>query len=147
MIIFITLVSVLVFIYAFKLSSIPRISRESFVIIYDTLAIIRDKNLSNEVREKGLQEASLKLFRAFLLITFSTTLTLGISFLPIYFAHLLGFVLIQDVIRFMSRWDVIALITFVIIFSYFLFGKIKFNLSASSQSMRQKMLLIKRLLT
>ena len=81
MIIGTALVSVLVFIYTFKLSGIPRITREVFVIIHDALAIIRDKNLSDEAREKGVQTAALKLFRAFLFITFRTVLTLGISFL------------------------------------------------------------------
>jgi hypothetical protein len=128
------LVSVLVFIYAFRLSGIPRVSRETLVVIQDTLAIIRDKNLSDEAREKGVQAASLKLFRAFFFITFRTILILGISFLPIYFAHLLGFVRIDDVTRFMSRWDVIALVSVVIILNYFLFGKTKPNFSAASQS-------------
>ena len=76
MIIVITLVSILVFLYAFKLSGIPRISREVFVVIHDTLEIIRDKNLSDEAREKGVRAASLKLFKAFLFILGQTKIHL-----------------------------------------------------------------------
>lgn len=134
MIIITALVSVLLFIYAFKVSGIPRISREVLICIHDSLAIIRDKKLSDEVREKAVQATSLKLFRAFLAITFRTILTLGISFLPIYLAHLLGFVQIENVINFMSRWYVIVLNSVVIILSCFLFGKIKSNFSSAFQS-------------
>ena len=119
------IVSIIVFICSFHLSGVVRVSTGVLVIVHGAFATIRDNSLDDETREKELQEASVKLFGAFISIIFRSALTLLLSFLPIWLVSLISFVKIEDVIYFLSRWDVILIASVIIVAGYIIRNRLQ----------------------
>ena len=84
-----------------------------------------NKQLDDDARERMIQDASLTLFKAFFSILIRSVIVLGCSLLPIWLAHWMGLVLIEDTIGFLSRWDVITITSVVIIGGYLLLMRAK----------------------
>jgi uncharacterized protein YhhL (DUF1145 family) len=119
------IVSIVVFFCSLHLSGVVRVSTGVLVIVHGAFATMRNSSLDDETREKELQKASVKLFGSFISILCRSALTLLISFLPIYLASLIGFVKIKDVIYFLSRWDVIASASIVIVAGYIIRNRLQ----------------------
>lgn len=125
MIISVALLSVFCFMTAFWWLKITRVGTQAIKTAQSAMATMGDKGLNDEAREKAIQAASIKLFKAFFSILIRSALALAISFLPIWLAHWTGLASIDAVIGFLSRWDVIVIISVVIIGGYFFFGRTK----------------------
>ena len=81
-------------------------------------AAIRDSELDDEAREKAVQRASLRLIGTFFSILGRSALTLLASFLPIWLVGLTDLAAPEDVISFLSRWDVMVIVTVVVVAGY-----------------------------
>lgn len=88
------------------------------------LATIRDESVSDEVTEKEVQRASLRLMSAFVSILLRSALALLVSFLPIWLASSIGLTATEDVLLYLSRWDVIAILSAALIAGYFMWLRI-----------------------
>ncbi len=118
MMVIVALVSVSFFLIAFWRLRIAQVGKESLKTSQSAFAAMGDKTLDDEAREKMIQGASIKLFSAFFSILIRSALALGISFLPIWLADLAGVVRIDTVLSFLARWDVITILSLVIIIGY-----------------------------
>lgn len=118
MIVAIAIVSTLVFILALHGLRVINIGRKVIVVAQRGVDAIRDQSLSDEEKEKTVQQASLSLAAAFGSIIVRGGLTLAASFVPIYLADRLGYASIEQVLSFLSRLDVIAVLSIVIIAGY-----------------------------
>lgn len=116
----IALLSIGVFLLAIRWLGVVRLARSAVASSQKAVDVLRDKQIDDRQREKELQNASLKLFGFFIGILWRSILALCASFAPILLASLLGLATIEDVIRYLSRWDVIAITTAVFVLGYFL---------------------------
>lgn len=112
------LASIGFFIGAFWVFGITRVGAGVLVIATGAIAAMRDKRLDDEVREKTVQRASIQLIGAFFSILIRSALAFLASFLPIWIASLAGLATIEDVLRYLSRWDVIVIASTVVIAGY-----------------------------
>jgi hypothetical protein len=118
MIVATAITSIGVFILAFWLFGVARVAASVLTTTRDAITILRDDSLDDLAREKKLQCASLQLIGSFISIFVRSALALVTSFLPIWLASLTGQVTIENVILFLSRWDVIVGATLVVIVIY-----------------------------
>ncbi len=88
------------------------------------LATIRDDSISDEVSEKEVQRAAIRLMGAFLSILLRSALALLVSFLPIWLANSFGLAATADVLLYLSRWDVITILSVAFIAGYLLWRRI-----------------------
>ncbi|CAB5122786.1 hypothetical protein D3OALGA1CA_2685 [Olavius algarvensis associated proteobacterium Delta 3] len=108
------ILSIIVFLCAFKFLGLERLGTEILASARSAAGVVRDPNLSDETREKELQRSSIDLFKSFFSILFRGVLCLVLSFVPIWLASLTGLAKMGDVIGFLSRWDVIIIATIII---------------------------------
>ena len=106
------------FIGTFWVLGIARVGARVLVIAKGAIATMRDERLDDEVREKVAQRASIQLIGAFFSILVRSVLAFLASFLPIWIASMADFATIEDVLRYLSRWDVIVIVSMVIIAGY-----------------------------
>jgi hypothetical protein len=125
MIILVALLSIFFFLVSFWWLKITRVGTQAIKTAQSAMETMRDKSLDDEAREKAIQGASIKLFTAFFSILIRSAAALAISFLPIYLAHWTGLATIDAVIGFLSRWDVIVIVSAVILGGYFILGRSK----------------------
>jgi len=116
--------SIAVFLFAFWLLDLVRVASGAIMIAHEALATIRDEALDDAVREKAVQAASIKLMGAFVSIALRGALALGASLLPIWLADLGGLAPGNEVIGFLSRWDVILIASAVIVAGYVLCARL-----------------------
>jgi hypothetical protein len=116
--------SISIFIGALWLSGVLQASRSALDTVQGAIAILRNEGLNDDAREQGVRHASLALFRLFASILMRSTLTLLVSTIPIWLADFAGLASSGDVIRFLSRWDVILIATGVITLGYPLMRKL-----------------------
>lgn len=112
------LASIGFFIGALWVFGIARVGAGVLVIAKGAVAAMHDKSLDDEVREKAVQRASIQLIGAFFSILVRSALAFLASFLPIWIASLAGLATIEDVLRYLSRWDVIVIASVVITAGY-----------------------------
>jgi Sulfotransferase family len=125
MIIAIAILSIGVFICALHLFGVVRVASGVLVTAQDAVTILRDNSLDDRTREKEIQHASLRLLGAFVSILIRSMLTFLASFAPIWFASLMGLVKIEDVISYLSRWDVIVITTVLVVAGYVIWIRIR----------------------
>ena len=116
--------SISIFIGALWLFGVLRASSSALDTAQGAIAILRNGGLDDDAREQGVRHASLALFRIFISILVRSTLTLLVSSVPIWLADFVGLAPSGDVIRFLSRWDVILVATGVITIGYPLIRKL-----------------------
>jgi len=110
--------SIGVFILFFWLFGVAKVGTGILTTTRDAINILRDKDLDDLDREKKLQRASLQLGGTFVSISVRSALALATSFLPIWLVSLSGQVTIEDVLVYLLRWDVIVIVTLVVIVIY-----------------------------
>ncbi len=125
MIVIVALVSISFFLIAFWRLRIAPVGKKAIETSRSAFAAMGDETLDDDAREKMIQGASIKLFSAFFSILIRSALALGISILPIWLADWAGLAKIDAVFRFLSRWDVIAIVSAVIIAGYILLMRAK----------------------
>ena len=125
MIIAIAILSIGVFICALHLFGVVRVASGVLVTAQDAFTVLRDNSIDDRAREKEIQHAALKLLGAFISILIRSMLTFLASFAPIWLASLMGLVKIEDVTRYLSRWDVIVITTVLIVAGYVVWIRIR----------------------
>ncbi len=112
------LASIGLFIGALWVFGIARVGAGVLVIAKGAVAAMHDKSLDDEVREKTVRRASIELIGAFFSILVRGALAFLASFLPIWIASLAGLASIEDVLLYLSRWDVIVIASVVVTAGY-----------------------------
>jgi hypothetical protein len=85
---------------------------------------MRDTSLNDEAREKAIQGFSINLFGSFFSILIRSIAALLSAALPIYISDKLGFVVAENVTEFLSRWDVIIILSLVICTGWYFKNKL-----------------------
>ena len=119
------IVSICVFIFVFKISGVVGVGTDVLAKVQDAIGTIKDVSLDDEKREKELQRTSIYLFRSFFSIIGRSALTITASFLPIWLADILNLATIENVINFLSRYDVVVIATICIITYYIIWNRLK----------------------
>lgn len=112
--------SIAIFICALRLFGVDRTAAGVLVTAQEAVAVLRENSLNDRTREKKLQHAALQLFGTFLSILIRSIFTFFASLVPIWLASAMGLVKIEDVTRYLSRWDVILTTTVLIVVGYVL---------------------------
>ena len=110
--------SIGVFIGAFWVFGIAKVGAGVLSTARGAVAAMRGESLDDEAREKAVRRASIQLISAFISILIRSALTFVASFLPIWLADFMDLATTEDVVRFLSRWDVIMIATIVVIAGY-----------------------------
>ena len=109
----IAITSVVVFIGALWAFGVARVGAGALTTTQGAITVMRDASLNDEAREKAVRRASLQLMGAFASILVRGALTLMASILPLWLASLAGLAETEEVMHFLSRWDVIVIASVV----------------------------------
>lgn len=120
MIIAIALTSVVIFLLAFAVLGIIPVASNATRTAREAVATLRDPALDDEAREKSIQKYSISLFGSFASILIRSIAALLFAALPVYAADRLDFAAADEVTQFLSRWDVIVLLSAVICTGWYL---------------------------
>ena len=110
--------SICTFLVAFWLTGVVPAATGALAIVRDALGAMRDAGLDDSAREKDVQRASFRLIGTFVSILARGAVAIGASLLPIWLANVTGVAASDQVIEFLSRWDVIAIVSIVIVVGY-----------------------------
>lgn len=119
------ILSIGLFICGLRLFGVLRVAASVIVSAQESAIILKDKSIEDSEREKKLQKFAIQLLGSFISISIRSIFTLFLSFLPIWLASFMGLVGIEDVISFLSRWDVIAITTALMVLGYYVWKKIR----------------------
>lgn len=118
------LLSTCLFIAVLWLLGIARVAANVLVIAKQATVSMRDESLDEESREKAVQRASIQLFGAFFWILMRGVAAFLVAFLPIWIANLAGIANTEDVVAYLSRWDVIVIVSLVVIGGYIIWMRL-----------------------
>lgn len=110
--------SISVFLIALWLARVVPTSAGAVTIARGALGAMRDTELDDAAREKAVQHASLQLLGTFVSILARGAAAIAASLVPIWLADVTGFAASDQVIAFLSRWDVIVIASIVIVIGY-----------------------------
>lgn len=119
MTVFTALLSIVVFMLCLKSFGVVKVSQSVLATSRHAVGAMRNHVLDDDEREKIVQKASLQLLGQFFSIITRVAGVLVASFIPIWLISLTGLTTIDAVFGFLSRWDVILVITLVMIAAYF----------------------------
>jgi hypothetical protein len=112
------LAAVAAFAVAFGWLGVVRAASGAIAISQHTMGVMRNPALDDRAREQAMQQASIRLLGSCVSILLRSALAVLVSMVPIWLFSVLGLVTIADVFAFLSRWDVIALITVAMAVGY-----------------------------
>ena len=112
------LATVAAFAVAFWRLGVVQAASGAIAVSRDTMAIVRDPRLDDRAREDAVQRASLRLMGACASILMRSGLAAFTSLAPIWALSALGVVTVAEVMEFLSRSDVIAGVTVVMVAGY-----------------------------
>ena len=107
--------SIVFFLAALHLLNIVRIGSEVLKTVQGALAKMRDESLDDRAREAAARNASLRLMRAFVSILVRGGFAVLLSLAPIWLAEITGMAKAAEIVSLLSRWDVILLVTCLIV--------------------------------
>lgn len=120
----IAIASVAAFMGGFWLFRVAPAARRVLSTTTDAAAAMRNPAFDDRQRETAVQQASLRLARGFVSILSRGVLALVAGLLPIVLADAAGLASRTQVFHFLSRWDVLAVTTIVLIAAYVLWGRL-----------------------
>lgn len=120
----VALASICAFIAAFWLLGIVPRATAALAVTRGAFAAMRDTALDEEAREREVQRASLKLMGLFFSILGRSLLALLASLLPIWIADAMGLASRDTVLLFLARWDVILVVSLVLLAGYVLWNRL-----------------------
>jgi hypothetical protein len=91
----------------------------------EAMAVMRDPALDDRAREDAVQRASLKLMAACASILVRSALAVLVSLAPIWAFSALGLATFDQVTAFLARWDVIVIVTAVMLAGFGLSKRIR----------------------
>jgi len=106
MIVLTSIASIAVFMVTLRALGLMRISLGVLKAAEVGVSAMRDAGLDDEERERAVQSASLQLIGAFFSIVIRGALCFGASALTIWLADVAGVSEYNNVVEFLSRWDV-----------------------------------------
>jgi hypothetical protein len=107
-----------VFLVAVWLCGVVPESAAALAIARDAFGAMQDPALDDAAREKAVQRASIRLLGKFVSILLRGAVAIGISLLPIWASDVSGLAASDQVVDFLSRWDVILIASVVIVLGY-----------------------------
>ena len=110
--------SIIVFLVALWLARVVPASAGAVAIARGALAAMRDAELDDAARERAVRRASLQLLATFFSILVRGAVAIGASLVPIWLADAASLAASDQVIEFLSRWDVIVIASIVIVIGY-----------------------------
>ena len=116
----VTALAVVVFAVAFWRSRIVPVAQNAMATTREAMATMRDPALDDLAREKAVQSAGITLLGATGSLIIRSAICLGLTFVPIWLADVIGLVPIAESLAFLARWDVIIAITVIALIVYFL---------------------------
>ena len=134
MIIAASILAIIFFAFGLKVFGVVEVGNTLMGSVNKAFETLFDKSINDENREKILQKASIDLFGIFFSILFRFALIFLVSFMPIWIMSLMGFVVIDEVIAFLSRWDVIIIVTVLMTLGYFIVMRFKSSVIKPSQT-------------
>jgi len=120
----IAIASVAAFMAGFWMFRVAPAARQVLATTTDAAAAMRNPAFDDRQRETAVQQASLRLGRGFVSILLRGALALLAGLLPILIADVGGLASRADVFHFLSRWDVVAITTVVLVAAYVLWGRV-----------------------
>lgn len=118
MIIAVAAASVLAFVLVFWISKAVPAAQKAIATATQAGRVISSKELDDDTKEKEVQKAAIGLVGSVVSITVRTAVALIAAALPIYGAEAAGLAGSAAVIDFLSRWDVIIIVSVVMIAAY-----------------------------
>ena len=118
MVVLTAIASIIIFIFTLSVSGIVKVANGVLTIFHDSFEAIHDTSFNDQKREKMIQQASIKLFRSFFSILIRSALIILFSFLPIYISSFLNLAEFNEVIHYLSQWNVILVTTVLISTGY-----------------------------
>jgi len=112
------IVSIVAFLVALWAFGVVRVGASTLATVQGAANVLTDSSLDDAAREKAVQRASLRLFGDFVSIAVRGGLSVAAAILPLWLAAWLDLAPIDDVVRFLSRWDVMIVATVVIVAGY-----------------------------
>jgi len=119
------ILSIGAFLIAFWRLRVAEIAAGVLVTARDALATMRDEALDDRQRERAVQQASIRLMGAFVSILLRSLLALLAALLPIWAVALTGLAPQDAVVSYLSRWDVIAVATLVILAGFVVWTRLR----------------------
>lgn len=120
MIIAVAVASILAFVLVFWKAGVVPAAQKAIATASHAGKVMSSKELDDEVKEKEVQKAAIGLLGSVGSITIRSVLSLVGAAVPIYGAEAAGLVSAEAVIDFLSRWDVIIIVSVVMIAGYLL---------------------------
>jgi hypothetical protein len=112
------LATVAVFGVAFWRLGVVQAASGAIAVSRTTMAVMRDPGLDDRAREDAVQRASLRLMGSCASILMRSGLAAVTALAPIWALSALGVVTVAEVMEFLSRSDVIAGVTLVMVAGY-----------------------------
>lgn len=110
--------AVAVFAVALSRLGVVKAASGAVAISRDTMGVMRDPHLDDRARENAVQRASLRLMGACFSILYRSILAVLLSLAPVWVFSALGLLTFAQVLEFLSRWDVIVIVTVVMLAGY-----------------------------
>jgi hypothetical protein len=115
MIVIASILSVAVFVVAFKVTGIYSIALDAVTSVRKATGVIMDDSMDDNKKEILLKESSIHLLKRFVQITILAILILSLPVLVLLVFDALSIAPFQDVVDFLLRWEVILVTTVVVI--------------------------------
>jgi len=116
--------TILTFSGAFYVSGLVGRARTVIGLTNQTFAVISDKTVSDEVKERLVRQTSLRLFGQFGMITFTSAAILAASGLVMWIGDQVGLAPISAVSDFLVSWEVLVGIPVLVFALYWLVKRI-----------------------
>lgn len=120
----VAMVAVLVFVLAFRRSGIVSVAQHALQVTSHSTRVVMSRDLDDEIKEQEARKAAVDLLSSALSICWRTVLVLLASVAPIYGADAVGLVDAGAVISLLSRWDVIVVVSVVMVIAYVLIQRV-----------------------
>ena len=117
--------SIAVFLVAFSALRVVAKCRSAIGVAHGAVATIKDPSLTDLDREELVQKASITLLGLFFSILIRSSLSLVLAAVPIWVGAALNISGTEEVIGFLSRWDVILASTLIIVIMLALWHRLK----------------------
>ena len=125
MVAIVAVVSIAVFLVAFSVLHIVAKCKSAINVAQGAVDTIKNPALTDLDREKFVQKASVTLIGLFVSILIRSSVSLVIAAVPIWTAAEFELARSEEVIGFLSRWDVILLSSLIIVIMLALWHRLK----------------------
>jgi hypothetical protein len=123
MIVAIAVTAVATFVVAFSLLRVAHAAAAAVTTARGAMTLLADSAMDDETRERAARRASGRLCLMTASVAFRGSLAAGIALLPVLAAERAGMVTFDDVIAFLSRWDVVLVGSVFVLLRYLVDAK------------------------